>query len=236
MLSSVGVLIVSIGVVGMPKLERKSLITTRLSSDDMKRFREAAQARGLPYTELARDAIRFYLHQLEDEENAKREGVYAQQMRASTNRVCALLAKATVGVETIMEFLGRLEDSEDLVRECKSKAAKRVVAGLTPEEDQAARAMASKLMGTKFELPKLNFASQESYAVKLELKGYQWSELMDAWASWLGWCEQAAASAERSGQQPQSDGLRKTISFLHDLMNQIRYQVNELWSSQKSNV
>lgn len=131
----------------MPTLDRRTQLTTRLANVDLERFRALATKKSLQLSELLREAALHYLDYCQMEERQVIEGAYAQQLKASTNRICALLAKTAVGVETLTEFMSRLEDSEALLDECRAKATKKVAAALTDEERMAGQAMSRKIAG-----------------------------------------------------------------------------------------
>jgi len=134
----------------MPKFDRKNLLTTRLSEPDLLKFRELAAKKKMAYSELLRDAVLFYIDHQDQADKDKIEGVYAQQLRASSqqmtdridagvNRICALLAKNSVQTLAATKFLARLEDTEDMMKDCQGAAAKQINAQLTPEERETAQ-------------------------------------------------------------------------------------------------
>jgi hypothetical protein len=84
------------------------------------------------------------------------ESEYAQQLRVSTeeitgvikagvNRICALMAKVAVATLASNKFLARLEDTDDLMKECTGVASKLVHAGLTEGEKEVMQAMSKKV-------------------------------------------------------------------------------------------
>lgn len=120
----------------MPKLDRKSLLTTRLSEPDMIRFRELALTQKLSYSELLRDAALFYMKHQEQAKNDEIESIYAQQLKASTNRICGLMAKTGIEVHAIIEFLRRMDGGPELVQDCLALASKRLDKGLEKEAEK----------------------------------------------------------------------------------------------------
>jgi len=129
----------------MPKLDRKSLLATRLSEKDIIRFRELAISQKLTHAELLREAVLYYLDHYDQAKRSELESVYAQQRRADTNRICAMLAKLGIEVQTIIEFLKRTEGGEDMVQDCISVAAKRLDKGLEKEVEKV-KAQYQKIM------------------------------------------------------------------------------------------
>lgn len=125
----------------MPKLDRKSLLTTRLAEGDMVRFRELAIANKQTYSELLRDAVLFYMDHYDQAKRDEMESLYAQQLRSSTNRICGLMAKTGIEVHAIIEFLRRMDGGAELVQECLGLAAKRLDKGLEKEVQKVKETM-----------------------------------------------------------------------------------------------
>ena len=120
----------------MPKLDRKSLLTTRLAEPDMIRFRELAVSKHLSYSELVRMAVLFYMDNYDQAKKDEFEGVYSQQLKSSTNRICGLMAKVGIEVHTIIEFLRRMDGGDELVKDCMAIASKRLDKGLEKEAEK----------------------------------------------------------------------------------------------------
>jgi hypothetical protein len=142
----------------MPKLRgsRTAEIRTWLTADDMFKLKQLAKARGMKDTDFAREALLTYLLNYEAEQRDKLETVYAQQLKVSTdeivsvikagvNRICALLAKNAVQSLASNKFLSRLEDTEDMMKECQGAAAKQIHEQLTKEESAVAQQMSGKI-------------------------------------------------------------------------------------------
>ncbi|MBX9723196.1 MAG: hypothetical protein K2X81_17465, partial [Candidatus Obscuribacterales bacterium] len=110
----------------MPKVNTQVTLVTRLAEPDLIRFRELALTQKVTYSELLREAVLFYMDNYEQAKSNKIEGQYAQQLKASTNRICGLMAKTGIEVHAIIEFLRRMEGGPELVQECISIAAKRM--------------------------------------------------------------------------------------------------------------
>lgn len=126
----------------MPKLERKTLLTTRLTEEDMVRFREVALANKVKQTELLREAVLFYLDHHDKAKRDELEGVYSQQLKASTNRICGLMAKTAIEVHAVLEVMRRVDGGDELVNDAMAIAAKRVNKGLEIQERRARDQMA----------------------------------------------------------------------------------------------
>lgn len=131
-------------------------VRTWIAAEDLVKFKDIARARGLKDTELAREMILQGLDTLEADQRNRLESVYAQQLRTSTdeinstikagvNRICGLMAKVAVTALASNKFLSRLEDTEDMMKECTGAAAKQVHDGLNADEQAVARAMTKKV-------------------------------------------------------------------------------------------
>ncbi|MBA4026942.1 MAG: hypothetical protein C0473_01735 [Cyanobacteria bacterium DS3.002] len=131
-------------------------VRTWIAAEDLVKFKDIARARGLKDTELAREMILQGLDTLEADQRNRLESIYAQQLRTSTdeinatikagvNRICGLMAKVAVTALASNKFLSRLEDTEDMMKECTGAAAKQVHDGLNAEEQAVARAMTKKV-------------------------------------------------------------------------------------------
>lgn len=130
-------------------------VRTWISADDLVKFKEIARAKGLKDVELAREYILQGLAVQEADLRNRLESEYAQQLRVSTaevtgvvkagvNRICAMLAKVAVATLASNKYLARLEDTEDIMKDCLGAAAKQVHAGLTDEEKAVAQSMVKK--------------------------------------------------------------------------------------------
>ena len=120
----------------MPKTKTLPQLWTRLAEPDMIRFRELALSQQLSYSELLRLAALHYMDNYEQAKKNEVEGVYAQQLKASTNRICGLMAKTGLEVHAILEFLRHMDGGPELVQECMSMAAKRLDKGLEKEAEK----------------------------------------------------------------------------------------------------
>lgn len=131
-------------------------VRTWIAAEDLVKFKDIARARGLKDTELAREMILQGLDTLEADQRNRLESVYAQQLRTSSdeinatikagvNRICGLMAKVAVTALASNKFLSRLEDTEDMMKECTGAAAKQVHDGLNADEQAVARAMTKKV-------------------------------------------------------------------------------------------
>jgi len=126
--------------------KRLPAISTRLADADYVRFKEMALALGVPPTDLLRRAALFYMDQAENAKRDDLESLYTQQMKASTNRICGLMARTGIEVHAIIEFLRRMDGGAGLVQECLAVASKRLDKGLEKETAKVSEKMKHQVM------------------------------------------------------------------------------------------
>jgi hypothetical protein len=104
-----------------------------LTERDQERLGTLAKIDGKSKTELAREAMTWYLDQRENEQNAERETVYAKSIKEMTNRICGMLARQGTALGVLYEVTWRsLPDGESkrefesIVNEVKAKQRKRL--------------------------------------------------------------------------------------------------------------
>ena len=112
--------------------EKKSLrvgprVETRLASADVKRLEAAAEKAGQSRAEFARQALLWYLDNLENLEHDKREAEVAQAMKYATeqhvrainsgvDRICKMLARQGRAVGTLYELAWMALPDDDNAR------------------------------------------------------------------------------------------------------------------------
>ena len=90
-------------------------VETRLASADLKRLDEQAQLNGKTRAEITRQALLWYLDNVESQKEVKRESELAEAIRYATdqlvkgqlsglNRVCGMLARQGAAIETLFEL------------------------------------------------------------------------------------------------------------------------------------
>jgi len=113
---------------------REALLATRLLAKDMTRFQEVAKKQGLTGSQLLRTIVVDYLDRVDREEYSERlaeaEGLYAKQLKASTERICSLMAKIGIEVHGVVEFLAMVDGGEEAMAAALSKSSKRTEKGL----------------------------------------------------------------------------------------------------------
>ena len=121
--------------------QRTPKLSTRLADADYVRFKEMALARNVSQTDLVRRALLFYMDQSDNAQRDEFESIYAQQMKASTNRICGLMARTGIEVHAIIEFLRRMDGGAELVQDCLAVASKRLDKGLEKETEKVSERM-----------------------------------------------------------------------------------------------
>ena len=104
-----------------------------LVDKDQKRLDALAQKDGKTKTELAREALLWYLERRENEQNLERDSAYARSINEMTNRICGMLARQGTALGVLYEVTWRsLPDEqskmafEGIVNEVKGKQRKRL--------------------------------------------------------------------------------------------------------------
>lgn len=131
----------------IPKEQHPSPLCTRLNTEELTAFRDLASSRGLTSGQLLRVAAREYLARLKRQAGSEADSECAAQLKASTNRICALLAKVAIDVRAIYRFLGELEDMTEQIERCRAAAAHDISRALTPAEGDAMKNMSRKVNG-----------------------------------------------------------------------------------------
>jgi thymidine phosphorylase len=130
----------------MPVTKKLSRVATTLADSDMNKFREMAFAQEVSQSDLLRRALLFYMNQSEDAKRNEFESLYAQQMKASTNRICGLMARTGIEVHAIIEFLRRMDGGAELVQDCLAVASKRLDKGLEKETEKVSEKMKQQVV------------------------------------------------------------------------------------------
>lgn len=80
-------------------------IVTRLEAEDYRRFMGLAASKQMPMSQLARDAICFYLDHLDRGANDARESQLELRIKKMENRLAGLLARANIDIGVIMNLM-----------------------------------------------------------------------------------------------------------------------------------
>lgn len=118
-------------------------IRTRLNPDDHLRFQQLCKTQDISETAFVRRALLYYMQHVEQDSLNRTESIYAQQIKSSTNRICALLSKVAMDVRAIYFFLG--EDEPEHMEQWRNKARKLINKTLSQEEIDLALKMAVRV-------------------------------------------------------------------------------------------
>ena len=118
----------------MPKPKTYQNLYVGLSGKDLERLSALARLDGKTKTELAREAVSFYLDQRENEQSLEKESAYAQAIKEMTNRICGMLARQGTAIGVLYELTWRNRNYDEesrneftaIVNEVKSKQRKRL--------------------------------------------------------------------------------------------------------------
>jgi hypothetical protein len=119
----------------------RSQIRTRLTPREYERFCRMADKRSISRTQLAREALTWYLNDFDKKLSDEDQGPYARQLRASTNRICALLAKIAIDVRTGLRVLADLQNDTNRFVDYRNASIKQITQALTPQEKSVAHSM-----------------------------------------------------------------------------------------------
>lgn len=133
----------------MPKPKTYQNLYVGLSGKDQERLSAMAKLDGKTKTEIAREAVAFYLDYREKGQNIEKESAYAQAIKEMTNRVCGMLARQGAAIGVLYELTWRgysyNEESRNefaaVVNEVKSKQRKRL-----DDDEKALTARMAKLI------------------------------------------------------------------------------------------
>lgn len=78
-----------------------------LTQPDQQRLAKLAEIDQKTKTELAREAVFWYLEQRENEQNVDRDSLYAKAIKEMTNRICGMLARQAAEIGTLYELTWR---------------------------------------------------------------------------------------------------------------------------------
>ena len=124
----------------MPRSAPRTKVETRLSSNDFSRLKKLAGQKRSSMSALVRDAVRRYLNDTEHKENAEYERPTVQAIKAMTNRVCALLARTEIKVDTLFH-LTAVSVKKDVFAEALNTARSKVSQKLDEDEKRISQKM-----------------------------------------------------------------------------------------------
>lgn len=126
---------------------RQYQIRTRLDSQSNEIFNAVVARTGKSSTQIAREAILFYLQYQQNPELISTEKTYREDLKKSTNRMCSLLAKIALDLSTLSHFM--FESMDDLgketFKESYQNAVKRVKARVNKVEKEILDSLENEL-------------------------------------------------------------------------------------------
>ncbi|MBX9568650.1 MAG: hypothetical protein K2X77_07120 [Candidatus Obscuribacterales bacterium] len=126
------------------KYARTDLIRTRLDKESQEKYRKLVLKSGKTSTEVAREAILFYIENHDRLDSKEFENTYRDDLKKSTNRICSLLAKVALDTATLAHFMHSTMDDvgKDQFKEAYSNAVKRVKARISKAEKEIVELLA----------------------------------------------------------------------------------------------
>ena len=118
-------------------LGRTPVITTRLASTDRLKFEQICQSEGKTTSQVARDALLFYIDGKERKVMANREDRLASVMKHEVNRLAGLLVRVSMDLGLIIYLMYRHmgeKERDDMMRKARDWSVKRLHVRLGAEE------------------------------------------------------------------------------------------------------
>ncbi|MCC6981237.1 MAG: hypothetical protein IT343_23140 [Candidatus Melainabacteria bacterium] len=87
-----------------PNKDFKSKVETYLSGADHERFLSVCKQRHVTKSEVAREAIRWYLDNLDERKSGKNDSELSKNIKNMTDRICGMLARQGAQTGTLYEL------------------------------------------------------------------------------------------------------------------------------------
>jgi len=87
-----------------PNKDFKSKVETYLSGSDHDRFSSVCKQRHATKSEVAREAIRWYLDNLDERKLGKHDSELSKNIKSMTDRICGMLARQGAQTGTLYEL------------------------------------------------------------------------------------------------------------------------------------
>lgn len=120
-------------------MARRPTIETKLSEADFVRFEQLCRLEDKTKTELAREAIRFYMDQKENQLLDERESALELRIKKMEDRIAKLIIKVGLDVGTLHQLFWSRSDKDsrdELFTQCYISAVKRLQNKLSNQEDE----------------------------------------------------------------------------------------------------
>jgi len=118
--------------------KRTPTIATKLAAADFNKFEQLCRVEGKTKTEVAREAILYYMGAKEAEAINERESELEQRFHKMENRLAGLLVKLGVGIYGLEHLFWTRTDDEvrkKLFHECYVSGVRKMHDKLKPEEE-----------------------------------------------------------------------------------------------------
>jgi len=122
-------------------MPRRPTVDTKLSEADFIRFEQLCRLENKTKTQLAREAIRFYMDNRENEILDQRESAVEKRIKKMEDRIAKLIVKVGLDVGTLHQLFWSRADSDgrdELFTKCYISAVKRLQNKLNKQEDELA--------------------------------------------------------------------------------------------------
>jgi len=123
---------------GAKKQKRTTPIEIRLVPDDRKRFDQLCAGSGRTRTQIAREAIIWYMDQQDKIIQDSRESKLEARIRKMENRMAALISRGNIDTGVLLEIIYAnmpVEDKETVLKKCHKRAAMRLKGKIAEVED-----------------------------------------------------------------------------------------------------
>ena len=122
-------------------MPRRPTVDTKLSESDYIRLDQFCRLKQRTKTEVAREAIRFYLDHQENKILDERESAVEQRIKKMEDRIAKLIVKVGLDVGTLHQLFWSRADQDgrdELFTECYISADKQLQNKLNKQEDELA--------------------------------------------------------------------------------------------------
>ena len=133
------------GGVDMPKTKRTPRIETRLAPADFIAFDQLCRLEGKTRSELAREALRWFMANHERARQEKTETPLERRLKKMEDRLAGLMVKNGLDIGTMYALMWSRTDEttrKALFKEMRVRAIKRMKEQLSPEEQELKKALA----------------------------------------------------------------------------------------------
>lgn len=132
----------------MSKQRNQTSCFVSFDMETHKKVEAMARMRELNKSEFIRRAVIDFIKRNEQSEAAaqQRELEIAEQLKKSTNRICSLLAKTAIDINSVARYIWETvdDDGKNLYEDCHEKAVRRVKQRVSRAEQEIIEAMTAE--------------------------------------------------------------------------------------------